>query len=103
MSKKSKLADYVLRNRVAWDSMSNDYVEAGRRCWQEEPSWGIWKISEQVVNLLPAVRGCDVIELGCGTAYISAWLSRRGARVIGVDNSSAQLQIARELQKEFGH
>lgn len=102
MSKKSKLADYVLRNRVAWDSMSNDYVEAGRRCWQEEPSWGIWKISEQVVNLLPAVTGCDVIELGCGTAYISAWLSRRGARVIGVDNSSAQLQIARELQKEFG-
>ena len=34
--------------------------------------------------------GKDSIELGCGTAYISAWLSRRGARVVGIDNSEAQ-------------
>ena len=27
------------------------------------------------------VAGKDVVELGCGTAYVSAWLARRGARV----------------------
>jgi ubiquinone/menaquinone biosynthesis C-methylase UbiE len=46
--------------------------------------------------------GQDVIELGCGTAYVSAWLARRGARVVGIDNSAAQLATARRLQREHG-
>jgi SAM-dependent methyltransferase len=47
------------------------------------------------------LAGLDAIELGCGTAYVSAWLMRRGARVIGLDNSSNQLATARLLQEEF--
>jgi SAM-dependent methyltransferase len=43
-----------------------------------------------------------VLELGCGTAYWSAWLARRGARVVGLDNSEQQLETARQLQQEFG-
>jgi SAM-dependent methyltransferase len=43
-----------------------------------------------------------VIELGCGTGYVSAWLARRGARPVGVDNSAEQLATARALQAEFG-
>ena len=35
--------------------------------------------------MLPDVAGNDVVELGCGTAYFSAWLARRGARPVGVD------------------
>jgi SAM-dependent methyltransferase len=45
--------------------------------------------------------GKDVIELGCGTAYICAWLARRGARVVGVDVSDAQLATARRLQHQY--
>jgi hypothetical protein len=26
---------------------------------------------------MPDVRGLDVVELGCGTAYFFAWLARR--------------------------
>jgi SAM-dependent methyltransferase len=48
------------------------------------------------------LAGRDAIELGCGTAYISAWLARRGARVVGIDNSEAQLATARRLQREHG-
>jgi len=48
------------------------------------------------------VAGQDAIELGCGTAYVSAWLARRGARVVGIDNSAAQLATARRLQREHG-
>ena len=33
--------------------------------------------------MLGDVAGKDVIELGCGTAYFSAWLARRGARAGG--------------------
>jgi SAM-dependent methyltransferase len=91
-----------LRNRSAWDDLSKNYAEPGRRSWQEEPSWGIWQIPETEVQLLPDVAGCDAIELGCGTAYVSAWLARRGARVTGIDNSATQLEVARALQNEFG-
>jgi SAM-dependent methyltransferase len=52
--------------------------------------------------LPPSVDGLDVIELGCGTAYVSSWLARRGARPVGIDNSPAQLETARRLQAEFG-
>ena len=48
------------------------------------------------------VDGLDVIELGCGTAYWSAWLARRGARPVGVDITPEQLATARELQAEHG-
>src|SRR5437868_11762591 len=94
------LAEHVRRNRAAWDIWARDYAALGRRNWQEEPSWGIWGIPETEVQLLPDVVGRDAIELGCGTAYVSAWLARRGARVTGIDNSAEQLTTARALQDE---
>jgi SAM-dependent methyltransferase len=33
---------------------------------------------------------------------VSAWLARRGARVVGIDNSAAQLATARRLQRQHG-
>ena len=42
----------------------------------------------------------DVVELGCGTGYVSAWLARRGGRCVGLDNSAKQLETARMLQRE---
>jgi SAM-dependent methyltransferase len=47
------------------------------------------------------LEGLDAIELGCGTAYVSAWLARRGARPVGIDASPEQLATARALQDEF--
>ena len=54
------------------------------------------------MNALGDVAGLDVIELGCGTGYFSAWLAKRGARPVGVDPTPAQLETAREMQREFG-
>jgi SAM-dependent methyltransferase len=90
--------DHVARNRDAWTIEAAGYVEPGRRGWASEPSWGIWNIPEAEVHILPDVQGLDVIELGCGTAYISAWLARRGARPVGIDVSENQLATARTLQ-----
>lgn len=96
-------SDHVLRNRAAWNVMAADYVEPGRRNWASgEPHWGLWHVPESDIRALPDVAGLDVIELGCGTAYVSAWLARRGARVVGLDNSPAQLATARAFQREFG-
>ena len=51
---------------------------------------------------MPPVAGKDVVELGCGTAYWSAWLARRGGRVVALDNSPRQLATARALQQTHG-
>ena len=95
---------HVLRNRTAWDAWAADYEAPGRRNWaQSEPTWGIWSVPESEVGMFPAeARGLDAVELGCGTAYVSAWLARRGARPVGVDNSAAQLANAQRFQREFG-
>jgi SAM-dependent methyltransferase len=42
------------------------------------------------------------VELGCGTAYFSAWLARRGARPVGLDPTPAQLATARAMEERFG-
>ena len=97
------LPDHVARNRALWDDVNAPlYAEPGRRAWaSNEFTWGIFGVPEAELRALPAdVSGMDVIELGCGTAYISAWLARRGARVTGVDNSERQLETARRLQDE---
>jgi SAM-dependent methyltransferase len=96
------LSEHAKRNREAWDEWAPEWVESGRRNWAGEPTWGIWGIPESELGLVPDVEDKDVLELGCGTAYWSAWLSRRGARVVGLDNSEQQLATARQLQQEFG-
>lgn len=60
----------------------------------------MWHVPESELRVLPDVAGKDLIELGCGTAYWSAWLARLGARVVGLDNSERQLATARQLQRE---
>jgi SAM-dependent methyltransferase len=102
--KRTDTQDHVARNRIAWNRIAREYVEPARRAWkQTEPAWGIWGIPESEARILPeSVKGLDVIELGCGAAYVSAWLARRGARVTGIDNSEEQLKTARAMQKEHG-
>src|SRR6266581_1642315 len=97
-------ADHVLRNRAVWDQWASNYAGAGVRSWSAaEPTWGIWGIPEAQAGVLPSgLDGADSIELGCGTGYVSAWLARRGARPVGLDNSPGQLRTARELQQRFG-
>jgi SAM-dependent methyltransferase len=97
------LPDHIARNRASWDRWAAKYEEPGRLNWaSEEPLWGIWGVPESQVGMLPSeVAGLDVIELGCGTGYVSAWLARRGARPVGIDNSEAQLETARRFQREF--
>jgi SAM-dependent methyltransferase len=98
------VSDHVQRNREAWDSFAERYAGPGRAQWEaNQPTWGIYSVPEADVGMLPpSVDGLDVIELGCGTAYVSSWLARRGARPVGIDNSPAQLETARRLQAEFG-
>jgi len=98
-----ELPEHVQRNRDYWDRTSAEWVAPGERNWaKSEPSWGVWHIPETELHLIDDVEGLDVIELGCGTGYVSSWLARRGARPVGIDNSAKQLDTARRLQLEHG-
>jgi SAM-dependent methyltransferase len=78
--------------------MADDWVRPGENNWNAEPHWGCWHAPESELRLLPEdMSGLDAIELGCGTAYFSGWMARRGARVVGIDNSERQLATARKL------
>ena len=94
----------IERNQAHWTSQAEEYAGYARRSWStDEVSWGQFGIPEDEVGVLPDVAGKDVVEIGCGTAYVSAWLARRGAaRVIGLDPTSPQLATARLMQEEFG-
>ncbi len=99
-----ELSEHAQRNKAEWEKAAGEYEESGRRGWagEEPPSWGIWHIPEAELLVLPDVSGKDVVELGCGTAYWSAWLARMGARPVGVDITDAQLANARKFMAEYG-
>jgi len=103
-AEKSELPEHVRRNRAMWDDWASKFVEAGEKSWaQDTPTWGIWGVPESQVGLLSDnLVGKDAIELGCGAAYVSAWLARRGVRVVGIDNSTTQLATAQRLQRQYG-
>src|SRR6188472_2932170 len=93
--------DYLAANQAAWEAQADTQMRLARRNWNATPNWGIFGIPESEVGLLPAdLQGRDAAELGCGTAYVSAWLAQRGARPIAVDPTVGQLRIARQMQEE---
>lgn len=100
----NELPEHVRRNREQWDRWASEYVAAAERHWaQESPTWGIWGIPESEVGMFTeSIVDKDAIELGCGTAYVSAWMARRGARVVGIDNSTEQLATAHRMQRQHG-
>ena len=87
---------------VLWTEQAKEYAEKAPDHWaRPEITWGIWNIPESALGVLGDVSGLDVVELGCGTAYFSAWLARRGARPVGIDPTPAQLATARQMQARF--
>lgn len=100
----AELPDHVKENRRYWDERHGHWIASGERSWREDPpSWGIWSIPESELEMLPhSMEGLQAIELGCGTAYVSAWMARRGATCTGIDNSEKQLGTARRLASEYG-
>lgn len=98
---KDRVPNYLKGNVEAWQKKAADYVTEAERAWaSEQPYWGIWEIPESDARLLPVdMSGQAAIELGCGTAYVSGWMRRRGARVVAIDPTPGQLETARRLQE----
>jgi len=92
------------KNRAWWDRAADDYQQRhgpqlNRR---RDAAWGAWSIPEDRLSILGEVRGKVILELGCGAAQWSIRLAARGARVVALDNSGAQLAHARRLMARAG-
>jgi SAM-dependent methyltransferase len=100
----SELPDSVAANVGKWTKSNADYTDRDAAdAWaRDEISWGVFGVPESELGGLGDIDGKDIVELGCGTAYFSAWLARRGARPVGVDPTPAQLATARRMQDETG-
>jgi SAM-dependent methyltransferase len=92
------------RNVEVWTKANAEYTDRrAAEAWaKDEIDWGMFSVPESELTVLGDVAGKDVVELGCGTAYFGAWLAKRGARVVGVDPTPAQLETARRMQRETG-
>ena len=97
-------AESVAANIAAWTRRNAEYTDpSAARAWAPaEFRWGKAGLPEAELDVLGDVSGLDIVELGCGTAFVAARLARLGARVVGVDPTPAQLETARRMQRETG-
>jgi SAM-dependent methyltransferase len=93
----------IRANRAWWDAAATEYqVEHGAFLGDADFVWCPEGLREADAQLLGAVRGADVLEIGCGAAQCARWLRTDGARALGIDLSAAQLTHARRLDERTG-
>ncbi len=98
------LSEDARKNREKWNASSDEYERhhAHVLTGAYTMAWGNWHIPEAQLHVLGEVAEKDILELGCGAARWSIALARQGARPVGLDISSRQLQHARRLMREAG-
>jgi SAM-dependent methyltransferase len=87
-------------HRNLWNLVNEQFTDAdAEEQWSTDGiRWGLFRLPETELGLLGDVSGLDIVELACGTAFLSASLARVGARPVGVDLSPAQLATAQRCQ-----
>ncbi len=100
----AELTPHAARNQASWDAYSDEYQarHGGQLAESGGLAWGTSQIPESELRVLGEVAGKDILELGCGAAQWSIALAQRGARPVGLDLSSRQLEHARRLMAEAG-
>ena len=90
-------------SRAYWEAAAADYQrEHGAFLGDARFVWGPEGLDEADVHLLGEVAGRRVLEVGAGAAQCSRWLLGRGADVVAVDISVAQLRAARAVDARLG-
>jgi SAM-dependent methyltransferase len=91
------VSEHEQHNRSFWDADADTYQQLhGGQLAAAPLAWGSFRVPEADLQILGAVAGRDVLELGCGAAQWSVALAGAGARCIGLDLSAAQLRHAHD-------
>jgi len=90
-------------NRREWDSYADEYQAAHGQFLRDVGFlWCPEGLEESDARVLGAVAGKRVLEVGCGAAQCARWLMSQGARSVGLDLSTRQLQHAHRIDEESG-
>ena len=96
-------AESEAANSAWWDADADDYhAEHGDFLGVSDFVWCPEGLREADAGLLGAVDGRQVLEVGCGSAPCARWLASQGARVIGLDLSTAMLRYASAANEATG-
>jgi 2-polyprenyl-3-methyl-5-hydroxy-6-metoxy-1,4-benzoquinol methylase len=73
-----------------YDAMADEYAadnaESPMNAYYERPA---------TISLIGEVEGLDVLEAGCGSGLLTAWLVDHGAKVTAFDASTEMVRMAR--------
>lgn len=61
----------------------------------------VFKYGEDVVRQLAPRPGERILDLGCGTGYLTNLISQAGARVTGIDSSAAMIERAQAVYPDL--
>lgn len=103
--RRAEAGDHARANRDAWDRDAAEYQAKHTETLPVDgpPTWGVWAQSDDDLQVLPPLDGLRTLELGCGAGQWGVRLAARGADVIGLDNSFAQLAHAPAVFERAGH
>ncbi|MFL9483360.1 class I SAM-dependent methyltransferase [Chitinophagaceae bacterium LWZ2-11] len=55
----------------------------------------VFKYGEDLVDVLAPQKDEYILDLGCGTGYLTSLIGQRGAQVVGIDNSAEMIAKAK--------
>jgi len=95
-----ELSQRTSQNRDWWNRISDWYQEHNARDLEGGLLWGPSMPPEDLLQVLgPSVKGKDALEVCCGGGQSAVHLAQKGARVVGVDFSTRQLEHAKRLAR----
>lgn len=74
---------------ATYDAMAAAYAADG-----EDGAYNALYERPATIALLPPVAGRSVLDAGCGSGPLAAWLAGQGARVTGIDASARMIELA---------
>jgi ubiquinone/menaquinone biosynthesis C-methylase UbiE len=82
--------DVASRTRAAYDAVADDYAAQFVNELDAKPL-----DRALLAVLIEQAAGATIGDVGCGPGHVAAWLTRHGARGIGIDLSSRMIAVAR--------
>jgi SAM-dependent methyltransferase len=76
---------------AAYEAMADTYAPEV----EDQSAWNSLYERPAMIAMLPDVRGKRVLDVGCGTGPISAWVAAHGADVTGFDLSPSMIRHAK--------
>jgi 2-polyprenyl-3-methyl-5-hydroxy-6-metoxy-1,4-benzoquinol methylase len=80
-----------------WDEASGswaNFVREGKDYYRDEMN------NPATFRIIGNVKGKQVLDLSCGEGYNTRILTRRGAKVFGVDFSAEMIELAKRVEKK---